>query len=164
MYTSWDILGWRYELPLVRASPGVKLDAAGMSIKSCLIVSTMTRRLHRDTGVSPMVPIEDHAALMLHNPDIPHSSFHWQTLPRMTSGKGPILPYKRKFSRGSNFRYFRERFENAKICLHEKLYFKRKFRSWYWYDILLHTLSYLKSKRKSFGVITIQATSKNRPR
>ena len=37
------------------------------------------------------------------------------------------LPYKRKFSRESNFRYFRERFENAKICLHEKLYLKRKF-------------------------------------
>ena len=70
------------------------------------------------------------------------------------------LPYKRKFSRGSNFRYFRERFENAKICHREKLYFKRKFRSWYWYDILLHTLFYLKSRRKSFGVITIQTTSK----
>ena len=65
------------------------------------------------------------------------------------------IPYKRKFSRGSNFRYFRERFQNAKICLREKLYFKRKFRSWYWYDILLHTLSYLKSKRKSFGVINL---------
>ena len=69
------------------------------------------------------------------------------------------LPYKRKFSRGSNFRYFRERFENSKICLREKLYFKRKFRSWYWYDILLHTLSYLKSRSKSFGVITIDTNN-----
>ena len=59
------------------------------------------------------------------------------------------LPYKRKFSRESNFRYFREWFENAKICLREKLYLKRKFKSWYRHDILLHTLSNLKSGRKS---------------
>ena len=45
------------------------------------------------------------------------------------------IPYSQKFSRESNFRYFRERFENAKICLREKLYFERKFRSWYRYDI-----------------------------
>ena len=55
----------------------------------------------------------------------------------------------RKFSRESNFRYFRKRFENAKICLREKLYFKRKFGSWYRYDILLHKLSNLKSGRQS---------------
>ena len=61
----------------------------------------------------------------------------------------PMIPYKRKFSRESNFRYFRERFENAKICLREKLYLKRKFKSWYRYDILLHTLSNLKSGCKS---------------
>ena len=59
------------------------------------------------------------------------------------------LPYKRKFSRESNFRYFREWFENAKICLREKLYLKRKFKSWYRHDILLHTLSNLISGRKS---------------
>ena len=58
------------------------------------------------------------------------------------------IPYKRKFSRGSNFRYFRERSENAKICLREKLYFKRKFRSRYWCDILLHTLPY---EKKLYG-------------
>ena len=40
-----------------------------------------------------------------------------------------VLPYKWKFSRESNFRYFREWFENAKICLREKLYLKRKFKS-----------------------------------
>ena len=65
---------------------------------------------------------------------------------------GPIalfIPYKRKFSRESNFRYFREQFENAKICLCEKLYLKRKFKSLYRYDILLHTLSNLKSGCKS---------------
>ena len=59
------------------------------------------------------------------------------------------LPYKRKFSRESNFRYFREWFENAKICLREKLYLKRKLKSLYRHDILLHTLSSLKSGRKS---------------
>ena len=52
-----------------------------------------------------------------------------------------VIPYKRKFSRESNFRYFRERFENAKICLRKKLYLKSKFKSWYRFDILLHTLS-----------------------
>ena len=33
------------------------------------------------------------------------------------------VAYNQKFSRESNFPYFRERFENAKICLREKLYF-----------------------------------------
>ena len=37
------------------------------------------------------------------------------------------IPYNRKFSRESNFGFFREQFENAKICLREKLYLKRKF-------------------------------------
>ena len=54
------------------------------------------------------------------------------------------IPYNQKFSQASNFRYFRVRFENPKICLREKFNFKRKFRSWYRYDILLHTLSNLK--------------------
>ena len=49
-----------------------------------------------------------------------------------------VVQYKRKFSRGSNFRYFRERFENAKICLREKLYFKRKFGSRCRYDIFAY--------------------------
>ena len=31
------------------------------------------------------------------------------------------IPYNQKFSRESNFRYFREWFENVKICLREKL-------------------------------------------
>ena len=38
----------------------------------------------------------------------------------------PMAPYNQKFSRESNFRYFRERFENVKICLREKLYFKKE--------------------------------------
>ena len=45
--------------------------------------------------------------ILILNPNGPHSF---------------LIPYKRKFSRGSNFRYFRERLENAKICLREKLY------------------------------------------
>ena len=60
-----------------------------------------------------------------------------------------LLPYMRKFSREFNFRYFREWFENAKISLREKLYLKRKFKSWYRHYILLHTLSNLITGRKS---------------
>ena len=30
-----------------------------------------------------------------------------------------LLPYNQKFSRESNFRYFREQFENVKKCLRE---------------------------------------------
>ena len=54
------------------------------------------------------------------------------------------IQYNQKFPQESNFRYFRERFENAKICLREKIYFKRKIRSWYMYqyNILLHTFRY----------------------
>ena len=43
----------------------------------------------------------------------------------MTNNNQLTVPYNQKFSRESNFHYFRERFENAKICLREKMYFKR---------------------------------------